>query len=159
MATMPFRIVYSENGKQVTIPCQHRKRGVAEARPLVRRGYDVSGQIYQKEIEEWEDDQELNASISALPTSSHPTAITGSLDAYNALNLLAYTCQHLAPIAKRKKLTEDQVQELVDSIKAVGAHTGISTDASEDDQAETFGEASNFIPATETTSMPAHWQA
>lgn len=123
----PFLISWEENGKNLTKYHTSRKKAVAFARPLIRKGIAVGCASWEPHYEEWTSDGQLTEMLSRIePVEKKPRSTSaGNHDAYVALDRLSAICSTLAPLARKKPLTDEQKTDLAEAIHSVIEHSGI----------------------------------
>lgn len=118
---MPYKIEC--NG--IPTLCSGPRNALKEARPLVRKGFQVTAYKASADTGLWYDDHELNQAISELPKGELPNRGYGSLIAKNYLKELSAISLALSPIAGKRRLKEEEIDELRQAIKNAGVSLGI----------------------------------
>ena len=118
---LPFQISYVYNGTLFHIPARHAKRALADARPLVKKGFQVAGSRWNEEQEAYYEDEELQKSIDALPKPEVKGLAEkkGSISAYAALETLSAMTARLSQVARKRALTDQEKGEIIAAMENV----------------------------------------
>ena len=121
MNYLPYQISYLSDGKQTNIPARHAKRALAFARPLVKKGFMVTGSKWDEEDNLYYEDEELQKAIDELPRPEVKGLAVkkGSLSAYAALESLSVMTARLSQVARKRVLTDQEKGEIIAAMENV----------------------------------------
>lgn len=118
---MPYKIEC--NG--ISTLCSGPRNVLKEARPLVKKGFDVVVMVASSDGKDWYPDAPLQREVDSLPKGELPTRGFGSLIAKNYLKELSAISLALSPIAGKRRLKEEEIEEIRQAIKNAGVSLGI----------------------------------